>query len=92
MPRRARGIEIKSGLPCVCVSVCLSHCTHTFHLSFVKFSFYPLSRSISVFFLVFFEIQSSFMEILIVPLILLCVFIAPFAKLEAPADKPITIQ
>lgn len=91
MPRRARGIEIKSGPPCVCVRV--SHCTHTFHLfHLVNFLFTLCPSLYSSWVWFFFEIQSSFREILIVPLILLCVFIAPFAKLETAADKPITIQ
>ena len=39
-----------------------------------------------------FEEQPPFISSLIVPLILLHVFIAPFVKLEAPANKPVTIQ
>lgn len=103
MPRRAGGTEMKSGPPSFSLSslsVLHSRTQKRFSsLSFVKFSFDPPAP----FFppppppplgapLLVFEAQQFFMGILIVPLILLCVFIAPFVKLEAPADKPITIQ
>lgn len=75
------------------LSVSLSH-AHTFHLFLLSnFLFDPPSTpsfSSPPVLLVF--AQQFFMAVLIVPLILLCVFIAPFVKLEAPADKPITIQ
>lgn len=81
MPRRACGTEIKSGPPSL--SLFLSH---TLFITFLCQTAPPRAS------LLVFEPQPSFMGILIVPLILLCVFIAPFVKLEALVDKPITIQ
>lgn len=91
MPRRACGTEMKSGPPSLSLFPSHTH-THTFHLfplSNRLLTPHPLPPNIV---LLVFEAQPSFMGILIVPLILLCVFIAPFVKLEALADKPITIQ
>lgn len=94
MPRRACGTEMKSGPPSFSHSPLpvFSLRAHFSSLSFVKFSFDPSLRSSPRALLLVFEAQPFFMSILIVPLILLCVFIAPFVKLEALADKPITIQ
>lgn len=77
----------------MCVYVCVSQCTHNFHLFHLLSFLFTLCLAPSLYSSWgFFEILFSFMEILIVPLILLCVFIAPFVKLEAPANRPITIH
>lgn len=52
MPRRARGIEIKSGPPCVCVCVLLrTHTFHLFHLLRFLFTFCLAPSLYSCFFL-----------------------------------------
>lgn len=96
MPRRACGTEMKSGTPSLSLSLPLSVSltptnAHFSSLLFVKFSLFscpppsPPPASLSPSGLL--RHHHPLRAFLIVPQIPLCVFIAPFVKLEAPARQ-----